>query len=270
MNLSSITGFILAVGVLWEGVIGPSKNRAIFLDSHAIILVVGGTLAAALIGFPVRRVLDLAKLFVFGVLLKRHADNPRIAIDIIKAAPTAQNSSPFLKMCYASHPFLKEGFALIAEGVLGEKELIEVLNKRSQYFKKSYLADAKMLNALAKFPPAFGLLGASTGMITMMTGLGAGGADTIGPAMAIALVATFWGIAVANLLLLPLADYASRIANDDASTRQMIVEGLTMLRQKCDQIAIAERMNSFLPPDRRITYKAETTPVRERSGSRAA
>ena len=122
-----------------------------------------------------------------------------------------------------------------------------------EYFRKSYQSDAKTLNALAKFPPAFGLLGASTGMITMMTNLGKGGAETIGPAMAIALVATFWGIAVANLILLPLADFAAKAAQDDTHVREMIYEGLLLLKKKESQAYILQVVNGYLPIDSRYS-----------------
>jgi chemotaxis protein MotA len=223
-----------------------------FLDSHALILVVGGTGAAALIAFPLGRILDLVKMFFFGVIFKTQGENAQIIREIICSAPIAQFNPEFLNTRRSSHPFLREGYLLISEGLLDESQLHDVLRKRSQQFKKIYMADAKMLNALAKFPPAFGLLGATTGMIAMMTKLGSGGQDSIGPAMAIALVATFWGIAVANFILLPLADYATRVALDDLGTRQIITEGLMMLKRRESPMLVAEKLNSYLPVKKRV------------------
>jgi len=252
MNLTSILGFLTAYWVIWSGVLGPSPNRAMFLDSHAIVLVVGGTLAAAMIAFPGKRLLGLFSLLINGVIFKSSQKPKRIVEDMLTAATVAQQNPRGLVMRKGPHPFLTEAYQLVGEGFLDEHQLEEVLRIRSEQFKKNYIGDAKTLNALAKFPPAFGLLGASAGMISMMMSLGKGGTDNIGPAMAVALVATFWGIAVANLLLLPLADHATRLAQDDQSVRKMIIEGVMMLKRGEAPIPMVEKLNSFLDLRARI------------------
>lgn len=261
MNLTAISGFLTAAAVLWFGVLKSSINPLIFLDPHALILVIGGTIAAMLIAFPWNRVIDLVALMMYGVVFKKQNKNRKIVEDIIAAIPSLTQNPPVIQNFKLSHPFLLEGLKLIAEQVHSEQELREILDRRCEFFRILYTQDAKMLNALAKFPPAFGLLGASTGMISMMTSLGQGGEDAIGSAMAVALVATFWGIAVANLVLLPLADYAARIAADDFHTRKMIAEGVLMLKRKESRKFIIEKLNSYLPIYRRYTDPPPTAQV---------
>src|SRR5690606_24892973 len=117
-----------------------------------------------------------------------------------------------------THRFAREAFNLSKQEYLSEAQLKSLLLKRNEYFKLQYKDDARVLTALGKFPPAFGLLGATTGMIVMMTNLGTD-QSKIGSAMAVALVATFWGIAVANLVILPMADYAFKNAEEDQRVR---------------------------------------------------
>jgi chemotaxis protein MotA len=255
MNFSSIFGFGIAAAIIWFGVVESAARPEIFLDTHALLLVIGGTSAATFIAFPFSRVLGLFKMVVFGVFLKQANNNRHLVEEMVLAAAAVQQDPTLLASRSASHPFLEEGLQLVSEGALTETELQDVLNRRSTYFRKSYLADAKMFNTLAKFPPAFGLLGATTGMITMMTSLGSGGQDKIGAAMAIALVATFWGIAVANLVLLPLADYAARLASDDAATRQMIADGVMMIKRRESVTVIAEKLNGALALNERLRMR---------------
>ena len=127
----------------------------------------------------------------------------------------------------------------------------EGLYKRMEYYQRQYLSDAKTLPGLSKFPPAFGLLGAVTGMIGMMGNLG-GGSDVIGRSMAVALVATFWGICLANVVLLPLSDYYKGLAEQDAFVRQIIIDGVLMVKRKEALPLIEEKMNSYLPPNKRL------------------
>lgn len=120
---------------------------------------------------------------------------------------------------------------------------------------------------IARFPPAFGLLGATLGMISLLQTLGEPGAqDRIGPAMATALVATFYGLVCANLIFLPIAEKLGAVAATDRNIRAIIKEGLVMIVEKRHPTFIAEYLQSFLPPaDRNITESS--TP---KGGARAA
>jgi len=249
MNISFIGGIALATWILISGVIGSTPKSSAFLNSHAILLVIGGTIAAALISIPLSQVRSLIRLVIWGGIFKQHNSRIEIVKDIISAAIYATKSErTHLRTRTSVHPFLKEGYFLLAEGHIRKRDLLEILKLRSQYFKRAYLEDAQAVAALAKFPPAFGLLGAATGMITMMSDLGTGGQEVIGAAMAHALVATFWGVGLANFLLLPLADYAQRLVNEDTAVRHLIVEGLMQIDKGSNPFYVAERINSFLPP----------------------
>jgi chemotaxis protein MotA len=260
MNISTISGFIIAASIIWLGVIKGAQKPEIFLDEHAILLVLGGTIAAALISFPVSRLLKFVKMFAFGVILKRQSSNEEIIKEIISIAASCTEQTGHLAVRVGCHPLLTDGYHLIAEDLLDPDALETVLKRRSAYFKKQYQADAKALTSLAKYPPAFGLLATSTGMIAMMSNL-SGGQDKIGPAMAVALVATFWGIALANFILLPLADYASRLAQDDTHTRDIIIDGLLMIKKRESLLLISEKLKAFLSVDTEVSkdlnqYKA--------------
>lgn len=256
MNFSSWTGFAIAFGVLYFGVFKGSTNPFLFLDSHALILVLGGTAAATLIAFPFRRMGELRDLILMGVLFKKNSPHIRIAQQLLEASVVIRKSGfgAIESLPEAPHAFMNEAYFFLGKNYLDPFELRNVLMKRSDYFRKRYLADYKTLNALGKFPPAFGLLGATTGMISMMTQL-SGRPDQIGPAMATALVATFWGIAVANLLILPLADYANRVVQEDQSVRSMIIEGILAIREGQPTVIVFERLAAQLAPHLRNELK---------------
>jgi chemotaxis protein MotA len=248
MNYSSASGILLALAIVWFGVIHPAAKPLMFLDQHALILVIGGTLSAALIAFPLRQLWSLFDLFFLAALFPKQKNLLTIASDIIVGARLARSQNILALRFNPSHGFLREAYKLAISSQLSTDELGKVLRKRASAYKKRYVMDAKALNALAKFPPAFGLLGASTGMIEMMSNLGKGGGTaSIGSAMAIALVATFWGIAVANLILLPLADHANKLATDDQALRDMIIEGVLQIHGGASDEMLIETLRSYLP-----------------------
>ena len=256
MNFSSLVGIVFALSVLWFGVIHPAPNPALFLDSHAIILVCGGTLAAALIAFPAKKLLNLLSFFLFGVLFKRKKSNQEVAQEVIVSHFYYSSHRLEQMQIQDCHPFLVEALSVLKSHNYTDQQLFDLLDTRIESIKQDYLADGKILNALAKFPPAFGLLGASTGMIVMMTNLGKGGAETIGPAMAIALVATFWGIAIANFVLLPLSDYATKTSQDDIRIRRMIADGIVAMNQRQSIKYLAEKVAGHLSIADRSTFKS--------------
>lgn len=250
---TSWLGIFVAAAVLYFGVFRSAPNPAIFLDSHAVILVLGGTLAVALIAFPYKKLEDIFSLIIFGVLSKKKSSFLEQAQELIRLSFVTEANQPINISTAPKHPFMREALYLLVKDYIDADELKNILQKRSDFFKKKYLADAKTINAIAKFPPAFGLLGASTGMISMMSNIGQGQQDKIGEAMAIALVATFWGIAIANFILLPLADFAARVVQEDQHVRAMIIDGVVLIKEKSDPRVVAEKILTYLPP----YYRAE-------------
>ncbi len=247
MNANLVFGLLLGAGIVAEGVIRRSSNPWLFFDSHALIIVVLGTLASALIASPPGRIRAIAKFFVSGALFRNERSKSYLIKTLISAhAYILKSGSSRVMIPERIHPFLKEGIDLIREGHLNESELQEVLELRVNHFKRTYSEDAKSIAAIAKFPPAFGLLGAASGMISLMSQLGSGGKESVGPAMATAMVATFWGVGIANFILLPLSDYANRLGMEDVELRNLMVHGLILIHRREDPVILREKLVSFL------------------------
>lgn len=266
MNFSTAVGLFFAFLVLWFGAFKSAPNPKLFLDAHAIIIVCGGTLAAALISYRLKDLIRLVDFFMLAAIFKRRNPDSKIASGIMEAYLLKNATDDAAENRKKFHPFFLEGLFLSARSE-SEDNLANLLNARIELQKKAYMHDAKVFNSIAKFPPAFGLLGASTGMITMMSNLGsAGGAERIGSAMAIALVATFWGIALANFLLLPLADHATKLGTADTHTRQMIRHALILMYRKAEPTYLCEILKGYLPLDERSKFRNDVQEILQRSG----
>ncbi len=111
------------------------------------------------------------------------------------------------------------------------------------------MTDAITFRTLSKFPPAFGLMGTTLGMIALLQGLGEdGAADKIGPSMAIALITTLYGLAVSNFILIPIAENLAKQAQEDLTMRLMIVEGIMLIQEGEPTKYIEESIKSYLLP----------------------
>ncbi len=253
MNGSLLFGFLMVVLTVWFGVMGSAPRKDIFLDPHALLLVVGGTLAAAFIAFPLERLRRVVKLVIDGIVLKKRiSDRDLVSELVLLTSSLRKDHGKTFASQKAIHPLVSEAVFLIVTHGFDKINVQTVLHSRLEGVKKMYEGDAKLLGALSKFPPAFGLLGASSGMITMMLNLNSGGIDGIGPAMAIALVATLWGIAVANFVLLPLAEHAKDLAADEMYFRKIIVEWAVLICDEHSEVIVTETLNGFLAINDRL------------------
>jgi chemotaxis protein MotA len=254
MNKSSIFGFLIVGAVLYASVFQTTKNPQIFFHTGSLILVLGGTLAVAFIAFPFGSLAKTIDFLLWGFLFKKKSEYLQVSQDLAGARSAFQNGQNFTASDN-SHPFLKESVVLLLNGNIADEGFEEVLRQRSEYFKKKYKDDAKVLISLAKYPPAFGLLGAAVGMIEMMNALNNGTAINIGQTMMLAFASTFWGIAISHFLILPLADSASKSVDDDHMLRSLIIDGMVLIRQSVSDDHFQAYMRGYLSLNDRSEFK---------------
>lgn len=272
MNKSSASGLILALFVFLAIALTSTKNPLVFLDWHAGLIVIGGTAAAAMVSFSAKNIIQLFKIFASRVLKSTQKQYEEVIQEMVDLATNYRNDDSYLSKALPNikTPFLKEAIELTIDGGLTEKEIDLILAKRAATHYKRYEEDANMFTTLAKFPPAFGLLGAVVGMVGLMESLG--GADAIknvGPKMAVALVATLYGIAVANFIFIPIGENLSKFNRQDKITRQMIIDGMRMIRAKKHPLLVEENVKSYLLPSERNGVK-KTASAGASSGKKAA
>ncbi len=258
MNVSSLLGLILALVVFLIVALTSVKNPVVFLDWHAGLIVIGGTFAATLLSFSGKNMIKLMKIFLVKILRGNQQQYADLINEIVDLAKGYRENDAYLAQAAENikNPFLKEAVELISEGGLTSHEIDQILVKRAKTTNKRYEEDAHMFTTLAKFPPAFGLLGAVVGMVSLMQNLG--GADAIkgvGPAMAVALVATLYGIAIANFIFIPLGENLSKFNRQDKTMRTMVIDGMKMVRAKKHPLLVEENIKSYILPSERELFE---------------
>ncbi|MBC7693253.1 MAG: MotA/TolQ/ExbB proton channel family protein [Methylotenera sp.] len=253
MNFSSIIGFLGAAAVLAFAVLEAKGASAVLLNIHALMIVVGGTAAAACVCFPIGRIIRLTLVALKKLVGAAGQDYQAIIREVISLAEGMQRDPNYPRTAVNSvkNEFLREGLQLLVNGAT-EDQLWDIMSARMDTFKRRQAEEVNMFKTLARFPPAFGLLGTTFGMIALLNELG--GADAqkkVGPAMAIGLVATLYGIAIANFVFVPIGENLSAANSEGYNARKMILEGLMMIKRKTHPILVEEKMKSFLLPAER-------------------
>lgn len=259
MNFSSIIGVIIGAAVMVGSLVETGMDMKFFLNFHGIVIVCGGTLAAAAISYPLSKILTLVKVFVLRLLGWNGIDyqgtieqildlNKKLSLGLVNSNEAVSG---------IKNDFLKEAVTLVADGILSEREIRSVLDQRLKTIEHYYMHDANMFKAIGKYPPAFGLLATTLGMIALLQKIGQPGAEKlIGPAMSIGLVGTLYGIALANLVFLPISEALAEKTEEELKLRKMIIEGAVLLKQRVNPVFMRESLNSFLLPKERVKRKA--------------
>lgn len=258
MNIHSIIAFTLAIFVFGVGSLTATKNPMAFLDWHAALIVFGGTLAVAAISFQMDRILILLKIFYYRILRGKKTDFQPVINDLVELSEAYRANDPKLpeKVQNTKDPYLKEAMELVLDNYMTQEEVYETLNIRLNTMYSRYVDDAKKFKALGKFPPAMGLMGAVIGMIAILQKMGQEGAEKeIGPGMAVAMVATLYGIALSNLLILPVAENLTDGAKEMYVKNKIILKGIMLMMEKKNRILFTEELNSYLLPGERLNWK---------------
>jgi chemotaxis protein MotA len=258
VTLLSLLSFLLAILTMAYAIFGGGINAKTLLDVHGIVIVLGGTLAATAISFNPVHIWNMIRAFYRGMLAGKEINYQKIIAELMRLAEIYRNNPDDLRaqVPTITDDFMKEALTLMLDEIADERELIRILNERVDNLFERYMADAKKFKAIGKFPPAMGLMGAVLGMIALLAGLGAPGAEkTVGPAMSVALVATFYGIMVANLFIIPIGENLVERASIIKTKNTMIVAGIKLLQERTNAILLAERLNSYLLPRERLDWK---------------
>ena len=261
MNFSSVIGIIAAFGVLVGGVMSSTSGLEILLNEHGILIVVGGTLAASLICFPLADFMKLLKAFIYKVILGK-GDKPQAVIrEIVDLADGYRKDPGYLKgrLPGIRNPFLADAIDMLVKGGLKPEEVRNIMEVRAHTLFHRYEEEASIFKTIARFPPAFGLMGTTLGMIGLMQTIGSEDAfEKIGPTMGVALVATLYGVAMANLILIPLGENIGRLNKQEDTVRSIIIEGVELISRRSHPVFVEEKLKSYLLPSERpkSTYES--------------
>jgi chemotaxis protein MotA len=258
MNIYSIVGFIFAIFVLVLGLRLSSDDLTIFGDYPSVFIVVGGTVAATAISFQFNRILFLFTIFIRRVVLNIKPNYKNLIVEIMQLVENYRQGESLESLAESTKdPFLKEGLTLIADNVLEKDQLFALLGRRLQNMNHLNVEEANKIKFVAKFPPAFGMMGTTIGMIVLLANLG--GPDSmqkIGPAMGVCLITTLYGVVLANLVFIPISEHLIEDTKENYLKNMIILEGLQLLVLKTNPIVVAETLNSFLRPNSRVDWKS--------------
>jgi chemotaxis protein MotA len=250
-ELAPAFGVLSAIGVVIAGQVLEGSPASSLWQPTAALVVFGGTAAAVLVSFPAS-VLRQTLAAVRGVFVHEEAPVEQTLTTVVRLAQLARRKGAIAiesELDRMSDPFLRLAATLVVDGASAPvaRQILEI---ESQAHREAAEAPADVLEAAAGYSPTLGILGAVLGLIHVMQSLGE--PSTLGGGIAVAFVATVYGVATANLLLLPLATKLRGRAHHAALRREMIVEGAVALQEGLNPRLIEQKLQGFVQAGRRV------------------
>lgn len=247
MNPSTLIGIVASIVLLGVVLFFSAADPALFLNAPSLAVVLVGTLAATFISYPLREVVRIFGLI--GTVLRNERlytkSDMEDLIEISKIWMTGDVRAVEAALEKVSNPFLKTGVQLVID-LTPEEDIMELLQWRISRLRAKEHAEAQLFRVMASFAPAFGMIGTLIGLVNLMFLLGDGDVTAIGQQMALALMTTFYGVLLANLVFKPVAVKLERRTEQRVVLMNMILQGISMMSQKRSPSFMRETLKSFM------------------------
>lgn len=248
MDLTSIIGVVVGLVLIVFVGIGP-KDLGNFWDPASLAIVLGGTVAAVIASYPLNVLKNVGRHM--KILFQGKAYNTAALIDTLTEMAQLARKNGLLaleeKANELEDPFFQQGIMLIVDATEPE-EVRNMLENELDLASSRHDEGAGLYEKASAYAPAFGMIGTLVGLINMLKGMDidGGGAGSIGPNMAVALVTTFYGCMFANLLFLPIGKKL-RIRNEEELLyKQIMIEGILAIQSGDNPKFLKEKLLTFL------------------------
>ncbi|MBI3808635.1 MAG: flagellar motor protein [Nitrospirae bacterium] len=250
MDIATIVGLVLAIGSIIGGQILEGGHVGSIMQLTAFIIVMGGTIGAICVQNPLSVVLKGVSMLSLGIKDPKH-DNKGTITTIIDLANVSRKQGLLAlegKLKDIHDPFFKKGVQLIVDGT-DPKVVHEIMEIDVEYQEEEGIKAAKVWESAGGYAPTVGIIGAVLGLIHVMENLA--DPSKLGSGIAVAFVATVYGVGAANLFFLPLAGKLKFKLKEEAASRMMIIMGLVGLAQGENPRLLQEKLEGYLPESER-------------------
>ncbi|MBN2897926.1 MAG: MotA/TolQ/ExbB proton channel family protein [Clostridia bacterium] len=256
MDIATLGGWALGVFFIVFGILSGGTGMGAFIDTGSVLIVIGGTFSGFLVAFPLANVLGVGK--VVGKTIQNSSYNTaEIIKKVIDLANIARREGLLAleeAVAEINDDFLQKGVMLIVDGT--DPELVKnILETELSYIEGRHSNGRGLFATLGSLAPAFGMIGTLIGLVAMLKNLD--DPSSIGPAMAVALLTTFYGSVLANLFFIPMENKLGIKSGEEILVREIMIEGLLSIQAGENPRIIEEKLKAFLAPSVRSSVSTE-------------
>ena len=247
MNPSTLIGMVASVLLLAVVLFFSAEDPLLFINLPGLAIVLGGTLAATFLSYPLREVVRVFGLLATVMRNERMYTQKDIDELVQVSKLWAQDDPRPVERALerVTNPFLRTGVQLVIDRT-PEEDILDLLQWRISRLRAKEAAEAQLFRVMSNYAPAFGMIGTLVGLINLMEILGQGDMRIIGHHLAVALMTTFYGILLANLLFKPVAVKLERRTEQRVALMNMVLQGISMMCARRSPSLMRETLKSFV------------------------
>ena len=244
MDIASIIGVISGFGFVAVTILLGS-SLLLFWNLPSVMVVVGGTLAATLITFPLSDFLKIVvnglKVFMFSI--EKPEDIINSLVELSNKARKGGLLSIEGDIKNTNDPYLSTALQMTVDGIK-TADIAAVMQKKMQVTEEGHKLGYSIFDAMGTYAPAFGMVGTLIGLVQMLANLD--DPSTIGPKMAVAMITTFYGAVLANLLFIPMSEKLKLRSGEEIQNMTIIFEGVISIREGEHPRLMEDKLNVYL------------------------
>ena len=255
MDIATILGVITGFSLMFSA-IALGGGIEWFINVPSLMIVVGGTLAATLINYPLGQVLG-----VMGVLknaiFHKEASATELIKNLVEFSRVARREGILALQSLVKQvndPFLAKGINLAIDGL--EPQVIgDIMEIEIEQLESRHRFGAEVFSTMGTFAPAMGMMGTLIGLVQMLMQMD--DPSKIGPAMAVALLTTFYGVVIANLLCLPVSGKLKTRSSQEVLLKLLMTEGIKSIQSGDNPRIVEQKLLAFVQPRYRAAAAQE-------------
>ncbi|MBU2552235.1 MAG: MotA/TolQ/ExbB proton channel family protein [Proteobacteria bacterium] len=247
MDLASFLGIISGIGLILAAILLGGSARA-FVNIPGVMIVMGGTVASTLLTFPIRDVWASFQAAYYVFAEQNEDPNDVVATMIDLTVLSRRKGLLALSRIKTPSQFLHKAVNLVADGST-EDQIRSALTIELEAMKERHGIVQDVFKKMGAYAPAFGMLGTLIGLVQMLSKLDE--PSGIGPAMAVALLTTFYGSMMSTLLFLPIAGKLRARTRVEVINLEIIYEGAISILENNNPIMVYEKLSSYVPARKR-------------------
>ncbi len=247
MDIATILGIVSGFGLV-IGAILMGSGLGAFIDPPSLLVVGGGSVAAMLIAFPLSTVIGSIKIALKAFFSPKQSPDAVIERIVDLAVKARKESIIALEKEEIDDPFLAKGVRLVVDGT-APNLVSSILRTEIGFMKQRHISGQSVFKFLGAMAPAYGMIGTLIGLVQMLQSLD--DPSSIGPAMAVALLTTFYGALLANIIALPIAEKLGGKSGDEVLMMEVTIQGVLAILEGDNPIIVRSKLEAFLSPSQR-------------------
>lgn len=250
MDLATLVGMLVSFGLVLSAMATGAGGLMTFVDIPSVLIVFGGTLGATLTHCPLGNALGTTKVMK-NAFFAKPINMAAVIDEFVDYANKARREGILALEATVNSlddPYLKKGLQLTVDG-MEPQAIQEVLELEMGAQEGRHETGIGVVEAMASYAPAMGMIGTVVGLVQMLKSMD--DPSSIGPAMAVALITTFYGAVLANLVFIPLSNKLKTRSKEEMLLRELQLEGVLAIAKGDNPRIMQEKLSSFQPPAER-------------------